>query len=250
MFAIRCSINQATAKFNVFKIVVVTDSIYAAKRIFNLFSHPLQIQSVALLKDLCLFFSKDSNNSIVFWECPSCLNWHLHKAVNLETKVFHPTSLFSSKTLWDYSKKVECNNIANIWKMMFQTSDSKGKQFLKLRDDDSNDIEPSHVKSSLWLQAFGQLNILCMRTMRVITNHAPIGEYKLRSFPREEFKCPCSVYPIKSRRHILHDCSRFNDYWNPRRDLLSHFLMFLKTNPNVFAFLNNINSTSISRSYN
>ena len=134
--------------------------------------------------------------------------------------------------------------------MMFQISDSKGKQFLKLHDDDSNDIEPSYVKDGLWLQAFRQLNILCMHAMRVITNHAPIGEYKLRSFPREKFKCSCSVYPIKSRRHILHDCSRFNGYWNPRRDLLSHFVMFLKTNPNVFAFLNNINSTSISRSYN
>ena len=35
--------------------------------------------------------------------------------------------------------------------MMFQISDSKGKQFLKLHDDDSNDIEPSYVKSGLWL---------------------------------------------------------------------------------------------------
>ena len=30
---------------------------------------------------------------------------------------------------------------------------------------------------------------------------------------------------------------------------LSHFVMFLKTNPNVFAFLSNTHTTSISRSY-
>ena len=114
MFAIRCGINQATAKSNVSKIVIVTDSIHAAKRIFNPFSHLLQIQSVAILKDLRLFFSKDPNNLIMFWECPSCLNWYLHKAVNLEMKVFHPTLLFPSKTSWDYSKKVECDDIANI----------------------------------------------------------------------------------------------------------------------------------------
>jgi len=97
MFAIRCGINQVTAKPNVSKIIVITDSIHAAKRIFDPFSHLLQIQSVAILKDLCLFFFKDPNNSIVFWECPSCLNWHLHKAVDLETKVFPPTPLFPSK---------------------------------------------------------------------------------------------------------------------------------------------------------
>ena len=41
MFAIKCGINQAIAKPNVSKIVVVTDSIHAAKRIFDLSSHLL-----------------------------------------------------------------------------------------------------------------------------------------------------------------------------------------------------------------
>jgi len=124
--------------------------------------------------------------------------------------------------------------------MTFQASDGKGKQFLNLLDDNSNDIKLSYIKGGPWLQACA---------IRAITNYAPIGEYKLRFFSREEFKCPCGVYPIESRRHILHNCSRFNGYWNPRRDSLSHFVMFLKTNPNMFAFLNNINSTSVSRSY-
>ena len=33
--------------------------------------------------------------------------------------------------------------------MTFQTLDSKGKQFLNLLDDDSNDIEPSYIKGGL-----------------------------------------------------------------------------------------------------
>ena len=96
---------------------------------------------------------------------------------------------------------------------------------------------------------FGQLNSLCAQAMRSITNHAPIGEYRLRFFPREDFNCSCSVYPIESRRHILYNYSRFNGYWNLRSDSLSHFVMFLKFNPNVFAFLNNTLSTSMSRPY-
>ena len=39
LFAIRCSINQATSKTNVSKIVVITDSIHTAKRIFDPLSH-------------------------------------------------------------------------------------------------------------------------------------------------------------------------------------------------------------------
>ena len=48
--------------------------------------------------------------------------------------------------------------------------------------------------------------------MRAITNHAPIGKYRLRFFPNKEFKYSCGTYPIESRRHILYDCMRFNRY--------------------------------------
>ena len=33
--------------------------------------------------------------------------------------------------------------------MMFQALDSKGKQFLELRDDNSNDIKLSYIKGGL-----------------------------------------------------------------------------------------------------
>ena len=133
--------------------------------------------------------------------------------------------------------------------MMFQASDRKGNQFLNLLDDNYYFIEPACVKEGSWLQSFRHSNSLCAHASRSITNHAPIGEYKLRFFLREEFKCPCSVYSIESRRHILHDCTRFNGYWNPRRGSLSHFVMFLKANPNAFAFLDNSITASISRPY-
>ena len=178
---------------------------------------------MTILEDLYQFFSRDPNNSIEFWECPSHLDWHLHKAVNLDTKAFNPTPVYPCKTSQDYSKKMEYDNILNIWKMTFQASDRKGNQFL---NDNSYIIEPFYVKEGPQLQSFRHLNLLCACALRAITNHASIEEYRLRFFPREEFKCPYSVYFIESRRHILHDCSRFNGYWNLRRDSLSHFVMF------------------------
>ena len=120
--------------------------------------------------------------------------------------------------------------------MMFQASDFKGNYFLDLLDDDDNIIKLSYIKERPWLKILGHSNFLCMQATRVITNHAPTGKYRLIFFPREKFKCSCSLYPIESRHHILYECGRFNSYWNPRRDLLSHFVMFLEFNPSAFAF--------------
>ena len=97
LFAIRCSINQVLSKENISKIIVFTNSIHVAKKIFDPSSHLLQIHTVAILNELWQFFSRDSNNWIEFWECLSCLNWHLHKAVNLETKVSNPTLVYPCK---------------------------------------------------------------------------------------------------------------------------------------------------------
>ena len=123
---------------------------------------------------------------------------------------------------------------------MFQASNLKENQFLDLVDNDNNIIKPTYVKGGSWLKMFGHSNLLCTHATRAIINHAPIGKFKLRFFPREKFKCPYDQYPIEIRYHILHDCGRFNGYWNPRRDLLSHFIMFLVFNPSAFSFLNSL----------
>ena len=49
LFAIRCGINQACNKENISKIIVITDSIYAAKKIFDATSHSYQIHTAAIL---------------------------------------------------------------------------------------------------------------------------------------------------------------------------------------------------------
>ena len=96
--------------------------------------------------------------------------------------------------------------------MMFQALDLKEKQFLDLLNNNNNIIKPSYVKEGSWLKTFSYLNFLCTHTTRAINNHTPIGEYRLRFFPRKEFKCPCSLYPIKSKHYILYECNRFNSY--------------------------------------
>jgi len=90
LFAIRCSINQACIKENVSKIIVVTDSIHAAKKIFDSKSHPFQSHTMAILSELRHFFNKNHENSIEFWECPSCLKWKIHRDIDKDSKSFNP----------------------------------------------------------------------------------------------------------------------------------------------------------------
>jgi len=41
---------------------------------------------------------------------------------------------------------------------------------------------------------------------------------------------------IKGQQHILHECKRYNKYWNPLRTTLSYILAFLEFNLSVFSF--------------
>jgi len=202
LFAIRCSINQACSNEIISKIIVVMDSIHAARKIFDSNSHPFQLHSAAILRELRDFFNSNPDNSIEFWEYQSHLKWRLHHDVNKDSKSFHPIPFYPCKISWDFCKKTDSDDIINQWKMTFQASDRKGKHFLDLLDDDFNTIKPSYIKGGPWLQVFGHSNLLCAHAMRAITNHAPIGEYQLRFFPNKDFSCPCNNYPIESRRPL------------------------------------------------
>ena len=124
--------------------------------------------------------------------------------------------------------------------MTFQASDWKGKHFLELLNDDNNIIKTSYIKGRLWLKHLGHSNSLCTRAMRAITNHTLISKYRLMFFLREDFSYLYGLYSIETQKHILHKYRRFNRYENLRRDSLSHFILFLEFNPNVFAFANPI----------
>ena len=128
LFAIRCGINQSLRFNNISKIIVITDSIHIVKKIFDLSVYPYQIQSVAILSDLCNFFNNHENNSIKFWEYSSHLKQYLHNKVDKETKTFNLMPLLLCKNSWEFSKKSESNDIVNIWKIMFQASNLKGQR--------------------------------------------------------------------------------------------------------------------------
>jgi len=177
LFAIRCGINQACIKENVSKIIIVTNSIHAAKKIFDSKSHSFQSHTTAILSKLHYFLNKNHENSIEFWEFPSCLKWKFHKDVDKDSKSFNPIPSYPCKISWDYCKKSDSDDIINQWKMTFQSLDGKEKHFLDLLDNNFNTIELTYTKGGPWPQVFSYSNSLCAQAMRAITNHAPIEEY-------------------------------------------------------------------------
>ena len=88
LFAIRCGINQACNEENISKVIVITDSIHAAKKIFDTKSHPYQIHISVILNKLRQFFMRCQDNHIKFWECPSGIS------TNLLTKIQNHSSPF------------------------------------------------------------------------------------------------------------------------------------------------------------
>ena len=160
LFAIRCGINQACSLDYINKIIVVTDSIHVAKKIFDFGSHPYQIHLAAVLKELRSVFSSNEDNIIKFWECPSKLRWKFHHDIDNDSKSFSVTPSYPTKTSWDFCKKTDADESTNMWKMTFQASDGKGTHFLDLLDNDLNVIEPSYAREGLWLQTFGHSNSL------------------------------------------------------------------------------------------
>jgi len=52
LFAIRCGLNQSIQLFKIEHIVVITDSIHAAKKIFDSLIHPYQVQTLVILKEI------------------------------------------------------------------------------------------------------------------------------------------------------------------------------------------------------
>ena len=66
LFAIRCSINQVANTIGISKIIVITNLIHAAKKIFDLLSYSLQSYVAIILKELHNFFSSYQKNTIEF----------------------------------------------------------------------------------------------------------------------------------------------------------------------------------------
>jgi len=60
------------------RIVIITDSLTAARRAVDASVHSGQAHSHAIVQALRDFFTNHPDRSIHFWDCPSKAQWSLH----------------------------------------------------------------------------------------------------------------------------------------------------------------------------
>ena len=108
LFVIRYEIDQATKLHDILKIVIIIEAILAMKQIFDTSIHLYQIYSIAISKSFRQFFNR---NLILFWNCFDSIKWSPHILVENELKCIKINPILPSRTLWEFSRKEECNSI-------------------------------------------------------------------------------------------------------------------------------------------
>jgi len=115
LMAICLGLIPAIEEENVHNIIIITNSITAAKKAFESKTDPLQNMFILVTLAIDSFFRKDGRNKIQFWFCPSKAKWPKHKLVDDQVKADNCTPVFPSKELHLFNKKKECNNILFEW---------------------------------------------------------------------------------------------------------------------------------------
>jgi len=123
-----------------------------------------------------------------------------------------------------------------MWQIYFQVSNFKEIYFLDSNNNNNQLIHPTYSKDGAWLKHFGLSNSLCIYITRLITNHTPIGKYRLRFFSSKLYTYLCGNSPIKIRSHILYKCVQYMKSWNLKQESLKDVFIFLKFNSEAFYF--------------
>jgi len=225
-------------KENVHNIILITDSIVAAKKIFESKINPLQNIFIPVISAVNSFFKKDSRNKIQFWFCPSKTKWPKHQLIDDQVKADNCTPVFPSKESHLFSQKKECDSILHEWQDSFTTNPKRDQCFLDFEDENQKVIKPMYSKGGSWLPSIGFTNSLCAYFTRMTTGHASIGEYRQRFFPHLPTNCSCGNAEIQTHEHIVRECNLYNPFTCPCNIIINSFVYFLVDNPDIFSFDN------------
>ena len=86
LMAICTGLIPAIERDNIYDIIIITDSIAAARKILESKVNPLQNIFIPIAAAVNAFLRKDSRNKIHFWYCPSKAKWPRHQLVNDQVK--------------------------------------------------------------------------------------------------------------------------------------------------------------------
>jgi len=162
LFAIRLGVVKATS-FDVKHIVIITDSLTAARRAVDASVHSGQAHSLAIVQALKGFFTNHPDCSIYFWDCPSKAQWSLHFLAHEDATSTKIAAGRYSATLLDALRSKSTAACLDVWRTSFAHPLSQGRHFLPLKGGIKNLLQPSYAKGRGWLLFIGKSVILCAR---------------------------------------------------------------------------------------
>ena len=236
--AIYLGLIPAMEEENIHNIIVITDSIAAAKKVFKSKTDPLQNMFILLTSAIDSFFRKDGRNKIQFWFYSSKAKWPKHKLIDNQVKADNCTPIFPSKESHLFNKKKECDNILSEWQNSFMFNPKREQCFLNFEDENQKVIIPTYAKGGSWLPSIGFTNSLCACFTHMTTGHAPIGEYRQRFLPHLPISCLCGKAEVQTREHIIMECDTHDPSTHPHNIIINSFVHFLVDNPSAFSFDN------------
>jgi len=238
LMAIRLGLIPTMEEKNIHNIIIITDSIAAAKKFFESKTDPLQNMFIPVTLAIDSLFQKDGRNKIQFWFCPSKAKWPKHKLVDNQVKADKCAPIFPSKESHLFNKKKECDNILSEWQDSFMSNPERGQLFLDFEDENQKVIKPIYAKGGSWLPSIGFTNSLCACFTCMTTGHAPIGEYRQRFLPYLPISCPCGKAEVQTQEHIVMECDTYDPSTRLCNIIINSFVHFLADNPSAFSFDN------------
>ena len=217
------------------QILVIIDTISAAKKILESQPNPLQKSILPIAIGMKAFLGRDSRNVIHFWQCPNKAEWLRHKLVDDQVKAAVNIPIHPSRNSYLFSRKKECDDALKEWQLSFSTSTKKDQQFLDFEDEKQNVIKPTYIKRGSWLPSISFTNALCAQFTHMITGHTLIGKYQQQFFPNSPLSCPCGEAELQMREHIVMHCPLHNST-RLCNIVINSFVHFLNNNPSTFCF--------------
>jgi len=237
LMSIRIGLIPAIDNKDNHQILVITDTISAAKKILESQPNPLQKAILLIADGIKVFFSRDSRNVIHFWQCPNKAEWPRHKLVDDQVKATINIPTHPSRNSYLFNRKKECDDTLKEWQNLFSISQKKDQQFLDFEDEKQNVIKPTYSKGGSWLPSISFTNALCACFICMTTGYTPIGEYQQQFFPNSPLNCSCGQAELQTQEHIVMHCPLHNST-RPYNIVINSFVHFLNNNPSAFCFNN------------
>ena len=153
-----------------------------------------------------------SSSTLTFRYCPSHSGIEGNERADRLTRLgaaIAPVSLpriLLSNFINDYTKRMALH-----WRILFSTTSFKGRQWLPIRHKKKvlKPIIRNKATTNFFFNISNNDIGMLSRMACALTNHAPIGEYRMRFYPDFDPLCPACPLHVQTRKHVFFHCPRY-----------------------------------------